>query len=388
MQLRLLFFMIEITIASCEKIIEENGKTLYVGGSGEGNYSFIQDAIDDASDGDTIIVYPGTYNGSIEINKTLSLIGKAIDGVMPIIYSNKLTTVNITAKKCVFKFFTVMNNYTIEDISYTINVLSDGNVLENNTIIGGYAGIRMFYSSNNLIKNNTIKKTYEQGLILGHSHHNVVERNKLVYNEWDAITLFASNNNTISRNEVKWNECGISVQAYSKNNLIIENNASENTNYGITVQGASYNKIIGNYVYKNKEWCGISILSSFNTISENVVVHNNWVGIDVEGRRNLISKNNIIQNTKCGLFLEGWGENCRKNIILENNFIRNERHAWFDCEQYLSPSNLFLRNYWDDWHLSLPRPIFGIWEIHIFFRGIDIPWLNFDWKPRMEPYKW
>ncbi|KAA0003601.1 MAG: hypothetical protein FE048_01250, partial [Thermoplasmata archaeon] len=135
-------------------------------------------------------------------------------------------------------------------------------------------------------------------------------------------------------------------------------------------------------------WCGISILSSFNTISENVVVHNNWVGIDVEGRRNLISKNNIMQNTKCGLFLEGWGENCRKNIILENNFIRNEKHAWFDCEQYLSPSNLFLRNYWDDWHLSLPRPIFGIWEIHIFFRGIDIPWLNFDWKPRIEPYKW
>lgn len=377
-------FMMEITIASCEKM-SENGKTLYVGGSGEGNYTSIQDAIDNASDGDTIMVYPGKYNESIEINKTLFLMGKAINETMPIIHSNKFITVNITAKKCVFKFFTVMNNYAIEDISYTINVLSDGNVLENNIIIGGYAGIRMFYSSNNLIKNNTIKKTYEQGLILDHSHHNVVERNKLVYNEWDAITLFASNNNTISRNEVKWNECGISVQAYSKNNLIIENNASENTNYGITVQGASYNKIIGNYVYKNKEWCGISILSSFNTISENVVVGNNWIGIDIEGKRNVISKN-VIKNSKVGLFLEGFGENCRKNVIINNNFIGNGKHAWFDGEQYLPPSNLFLRNYWDDWHLPFPRPIFGIWEIHIFFRGIDIPWLNFDWMPRVVPY--
>jgi hypothetical protein len=33
------------------------GKTLYVGGSGEGNYTKIQDAIDNASKGDTVFVY-------------------------------------------------------------------------------------------------------------------------------------------------------------------------------------------------------------------------------------------------------------------------------------------------------------------------------------------
>ena len=37
-----------------------NGKTLYVGGSGEGNYTKIQDAINDSSDGDTVFVYNGT----------------------------------------------------------------------------------------------------------------------------------------------------------------------------------------------------------------------------------------------------------------------------------------------------------------------------------------
>jgi len=34
-----------------------NGKTLYVGGTGEDNYTTIQDAIDDASEGDTVFVY-------------------------------------------------------------------------------------------------------------------------------------------------------------------------------------------------------------------------------------------------------------------------------------------------------------------------------------------
>ena len=37
------------------------GNTLYVGGSGEGNYTKIQDAINNASDGDTVFVYNGTY---------------------------------------------------------------------------------------------------------------------------------------------------------------------------------------------------------------------------------------------------------------------------------------------------------------------------------------
>ena len=37
------------------------GNTLYVGGSGPGNYTKIQDAINDANDGDTVYVYSGFY---------------------------------------------------------------------------------------------------------------------------------------------------------------------------------------------------------------------------------------------------------------------------------------------------------------------------------------
>ncbi|RLF42667.1 MAG: hypothetical protein DRN17_07450, partial [Thermoplasmata archaeon] len=40
-----------------ETAIINDGNTLYVGGSGEGNYSSIQDAVDNASNGDTIYVY-------------------------------------------------------------------------------------------------------------------------------------------------------------------------------------------------------------------------------------------------------------------------------------------------------------------------------------------
>ena len=53
------------------------GDWLYVGGSGPGNYSKIQDAIDNASDGDTVFVFSGLYNeGKIKTGKTISLIGQ------------------------------------------------------------------------------------------------------------------------------------------------------------------------------------------------------------------------------------------------------------------------------------------------------------------------
>ena len=43
-----------------------DGNILFVGGSGAGNYTNIQDAINDSVDGDTIFVYDGIYREKIE----------------------------------------------------------------------------------------------------------------------------------------------------------------------------------------------------------------------------------------------------------------------------------------------------------------------------------
>ena len=52
------------------------GITLYVGGSGPGNYTMIQNAIDDASAGETVFVYNGTYFENVIVNKTIDVIGE------------------------------------------------------------------------------------------------------------------------------------------------------------------------------------------------------------------------------------------------------------------------------------------------------------------------
>jgi len=66
-----------ITINQKKNVQQSSRGTLYVGGSGPGNYSTIQSAINDANSGDTIFVYNGTYYENVEITKdSIKLIGE------------------------------------------------------------------------------------------------------------------------------------------------------------------------------------------------------------------------------------------------------------------------------------------------------------------------
>jgi len=55
-----------------------DGNTLYVGGSGPNNYTKIQEAIDNAGDGDTVFVYDASspYYENLVINSSINLIGE------------------------------------------------------------------------------------------------------------------------------------------------------------------------------------------------------------------------------------------------------------------------------------------------------------------------
>ncbi len=87
---------------------------LYVGGEGPENYSSIQEAIDDAFDGDTIIVYPGLYyEDQVVINKALNIQGAGwattiIDGSNAVLVDVGLVRI-IASGDVSFQGFTVRN---------------------------------------------------------------------------------------------------------------------------------------------------------------------------------------------------------------------------------------------------------------------------------------
>ena len=83
----ILLFVSVSVISSTGTVVEKkyikptfyNGNILYVGGSGPGNYTRIQDAIDNASNGDTVFVYTGIYYEHVRVKKAIKLIGENRD---------------------------------------------------------------------------------------------------------------------------------------------------------------------------------------------------------------------------------------------------------------------------------------------------------------------
>jgi len=208
-----------------------NGITFYVGGAGEGNYSSIQDAIDNASTGDTVFVYNGTYYENVIINKTINLIGESkkntvIDGGGGgnVIYMSA-DWVNIT-------------NFTIVNSGYGI--------------VSPYAGINFHSaSSDNIILNCNIS------------------------DNWYGVWLRGGDRNSIIDCTISNSSDGILFEkyTYSKNNNIINCSISR-CGAGISFEHSSDNNVINCNISNN--WWGIYFDSSSSTITNNTLNNNTY----------------------------------------------------------------------------------------------------------------
>jgi PKD repeat protein len=98
-----------------EQKIPYYGGILYVGGSGPNNYTLIQDAIDNASNGDTVFVYNGTYYENIVIDRRIDLIGE--DKEITVINATG-TVVTISSDYVNMSGFTIENTLSYESLKY------------------------------------------------------------------------------------------------------------------------------------------------------------------------------------------------------------------------------------------------------------------------------
>lgn len=84
-------------------------ETLYVGGTGFGNYSTIQSAIDVAHSGDTVFVYEGYYCEHIAVNKTIQLVGERRNSTIIDGQYDKIV-ISLNADNITFSGFTITNS--------------------------------------------------------------------------------------------------------------------------------------------------------------------------------------------------------------------------------------------------------------------------------------
>ena len=400
-----------------------NNNTLYVGGSGEGNYTTIKDAIDDATDGDTVFVYDDSspYYENVVVNKSINLIGEkgettVIDGggygivinipadgvnvsgftirngsVGIFIWSssNTITGNTITSNKaygiCIYYSHSKLNTITNNIISNNnggIKILdSDFSIIKGNTISNNHSCLLLYYSKSNIISDNSF---FNDGLFVYNSYNNNIENNlvngkPLVYFEdksdeiiTDAGQVILVNCNEITVENQILSNADVGIELWKTNNSIIINNDFSNNEYGIYFYKSSGNNITGNTITSNKA-DGIYLRHSrLNTIINNII-SNNQYGIYLGGHTETFDLVKIFSN----------GSN--DNIILKNNFLGNERDAFFQN----SFRNQWKQNYWNRPRI-LPILIIGeiYWIIPIPHGGeFHWPWFpQIDWYPAKEPY--
>jgi parallel beta-helix repeat protein len=325
-----------------------NGTVIYVGGSGPGNYTRIQDAIDNASDGDTVFVFNGHYIESINVDKSICLMGE--NNRQTIIERNLSgPTVTIT-----IGFVTVSNlNITWSNADkggISLTEINQPVTIRNNYFYRNNHGIFIHYCNQNVtIENNTIcccKRNWSRGIYCVGG--NPIIKNNDISQNWWGITFECSTgvaiNNTIhdnafsgimsggaapiiANNRIFNNSMGIDSRAQDR--PIIEQNIIYNNFEGIIYGGVGEQPECYPLISNNHLFCNIIGIEGFDyttgVISNNTIVLNNY-GVYCADSNPTMVDNYILLNRYIAIYA---GENCDIHFnLIRNSEIGIETGTW------------------------------------------------------------
>ncbi len=251
----LCIFSIISSPASGKKIITP---TIYVGGSGLGNYTRIQDALGNITAGATVYVFPGLYHQHLVITTPVHLIGDNKDSTI-INGDNESYVVTLEAGNSTLSGFTIIQSKKKFPFA-GIYVVSNYNTISNNILTDNFYGIQLGYGANyNLIVNNTIFKNGRCGIYFNHASYN-----RLV-------------GNVVSGHPVN----GFGLYEFSNNNSIMNNTFSENQYTGLNIRESYDTKVIRNTFIHNQ--VGIHKPSTeYHTIVQDNMYTYNVISVEEE----------------------------------------------------------------------------------------------------------
>jgi parallel beta-helix repeat protein len=356
----------------------QNSKTIYVDDDGTADYTKIQDAIDNASIGDTIFVYNGTYCENIMINKSLIIQGEnktntIIDG------GENNYTVHIQSEDVELAYFTITNSSKETRWYYAgIRIDCSNNWIHDSIINNNNLGMFCKRVTNITINDNTFTGDgvtfslyddeeswpFNEDYFIHNVCSNIVNGRKLYYylNEKDVIVP---------------QDAG-QVIAVNCKKMVIKNLNLSNADYGCILVNCS-----GCLIEKTNISFGDGMLwlihSNNNKILKNQI-SNNFEGVclDCHSSRNLVKNNIISDNELLGIIIED-KSNCNK--IFRNTFLRNFQkpenpQAYFKyCH-----GNRWRSNYW-----NRPRIFPVVISGKLRIGPKEVPWINFDFFPAKIP---
>lgn len=212
------------------------------------NYKTIQEAVNGASPGDTVIVREGDYKENIVISKPLTVrsykgtddtvVRAAVTG-KPVFEVKNIREAEVSGFTATGSMIAgiyidasenvkIKDNKAVNNGSGIILSSSGNNTLANNSADSNRQyGIYLKSSDKNILEKNSVRSNMDTGIYIRSSSYNSVTGNKITLNAWNGILLWASHANTIEWNKVLRNRFSI-VLSDSNNNIIKSNSTWPN----------------------------------------------------------------------------------------------------------------------------------------------------------------
>ena len=249
------------------------------------DFSTIQEAVDAAISGDTILVAPGTYYENIIVTTPgLTLLGEDRDNT--IIDGNETgTIVEVSAdntKVSGFKIRKCGDGYKGFNPESAIWLLSENNVIENNIIVDNRgAGITLGsalagYIGPSTVINNNVSSCDKTGIMVESCNNVIVANNYISSCERCGVWVFWGDNTVVANNVISSNSYGIAIQSsiYKPTYNVVKRNYIKNNTYTFYqvfgVAGSEYR------IYEN------SFIDNYNLLPEtslnNIVWDNGFTG--------------------------------------------------------------------------------------------------------------
>jgi len=375
-----------------EITVEETENAIYV----PDDYPTIQQAVDAAESGDTIVVKNGTYIENVEVSEPHVTVRSENGANKTIVQAKKSDdpVFKVTADRVTISGFMLQNRN-----GTGIKINSCNNTITNNNCSYNNIGIRLSGSSNNFIANNIASNNRGEGVLVedwgGGSCNNTLINNVACHNSYAGIFLMASSESLTSHNKLLNNTAnyngnrGIELQR-SPYNMLSNNVANSNHYAGIRVYGGkkkdyqnsidTSNTVNGKPLYyfydiHDQTISGLDTPHLTVASGTNIIIENNKIdggaGIHLAFVSDSTVTNNIISNTRWGITLVFSCNNKIENNRLlsnsndgiccfessSNNLIVNNTLSYSDISIYRNSNNNIIRN----------NRISNNW-----FRGIDL----------------
>jgi len=275
------------------------------------SYVSIQKGIDAASDGDTLLVYEGTFPERITVDRSLTLVGNGsaettIDG------GSTGDVITITAPLVNITGFRISGS---GDGRAGIMIYSDGCRLVGNLLTINHHGIFVDRSGGHTIANNSLEDNFN-GIILSSSEDCIIENSTIESNNLLGIGLYSSNTNHIQHNTFdENNQSGGIYLSNSNGNTLNYNDFSENAGWAIHTLDSKGNFLKDNYFSDNSG--GIMLEQSKQTVvSWNELLRTTSIAIYLMGSdANELSNNTCTESRENGILV---GEGSNNNVITNN----------------------------------------------------------------------